>query len=65
MKKINYIQAAAFIMGMVCINSSAISQYIFPMHDFINGVIKGIGIGLLVYFIAQIQSKKKRPKTNQ
>lgn len=64
MKKINNIQAAALIIGMICINSSAISQYILPMNDFINGVLKGIGIGLLVYFIAQVQSKKKCPKTN-
>lgn len=65
MKKISNIQVAAFIMGMICINSTAISQYIFPMNDFINGVLKGFGIGLLVYFIAQTQSKRKCPKTNQ
>lgn len=65
MKKISNLHATALIMGMICINCSAISQYIFPMNDFINGVLKGIGIGLLLYFIAQTQSKKKCTKTNQ
>lgn len=65
MRKISKIQAIALITGMICINSNAISKYIFPLTDFTNGILKGIGIVLIIFFIAQTQSKKKSPKTNQ
>jgi len=65
MKKISKLQAILLIVGMICINSSTISQYLLPMNDFTNGLLKGIGISLLIFFIAQVQSTKKWQKDNQ
>ncbi len=63
MEKINKSHIVIFLLGMICINISSIDRYVFSMSDFVNGMIKGLGIGLLVFFIiAQAKIKSKSPK---